>query len=134
VDFTGPVTWVLDRFSDRRRVRVGVHLAYFRQGEVPHYFIKVSNLSRRRDIEITHVWVEGAPPVNVMLPERPLPTRLKPDEMWEGWVRERDVAHIPNVDRAVRARLGNRKVVRSRPDRDLPDEGFTGGKGSPEPR
>src|SRR6059036_1335492 len=68
-----------------RRVRVRVHRALFVGGNVPHYFVKVTNRSSKHDVEITHVWFEGNPRVDVLLPERPLPPRLKPDEQWECW-------------------------------------------------
>src|SRR6266542_4409659 len=121
------VLWAIDKVADReqrrRRVSVLVHEAAFfapdpstrsvRWSE-PHYFVKVTNLSDGRDIEITHVWFDGKPQVHLMIPERPLPARLSPDKTWEGWVRLADVAYIPDVQWAARVRLSNTKVVRSR--------------------
>ena len=48
-----------------------------------YYFVKVTNLSLR-EVVITHVWVDGDPQVPVLLPQRPLPARLRPDEQWEA--------------------------------------------------
>ncbi len=137
------ILWAIDKLADReqkrRRVQVLVHEATFiapgsSAGSVarsePHYFVKVTNLSEAREIQITHVWVDGKPQVHLMIPERPLPARLPPDETWEGWVRVTDVAHIPDVEWAFRVRLPNGKVVRSRPNKDVPPVGFVGGPGT----
>jgi hypothetical protein len=123
--------WLLDQVrgvvQKRRRVHVGVHQAYFTGSSVPHQFIKVTNLSPTREIEVTHVWVEGQPNVNVVLKERPLPKRLRPDEQTEFWIPAADVAHVRNVERAVRVRVTNGKVIKSRVDKNLPDQGYVAG-------
>jgi hypothetical protein len=64
----------------RRRLRVLVHRGYLQGGPVPFYFVKVTNLSSARDVVITHVWFEAVPPVHLLLKERPLPKRLRPNE------------------------------------------------------
>jgi hypothetical protein len=121
----GTVLWFLDhlitRDQKRRRVKVLVHEAVFLArdsatgatlGSEPHYFIKVTNLSDGREIELTHVWYDGKPQVHLFGHIRPLPARLRPDETWEDWVRVADVAHIPEVEWAGRVRLSSTKVLK----------------------
>jgi hypothetical protein len=150
---------IVDRFvafqQSRRKVRALVHRAYF-VGEVgasalttppslqasvpvtgsseaawgtPYYFMKVTNLSQNREIWIEHVWLEGDPRVNVVMPERPLPARLRPDETWEGWRSTAELSHIANVERAGRVRLSNGKTVKSRPNKGVPPFGYVAGPG-----
>ena len=139
----GSVLGIADRLLSvilkRRRVKVLVHEAVFLGqdpatgailGSEPHYFMKVTNISEGRDIEITHVWYEGNPQVSLLGHIRPLPARLRPDETWEDWVRVADVAHIPEVAQAGRVRLSNTKVVKSRPNKDVPPVGRIAGSGS----
>lgn len=138
----GLVVWALDKavgqHQRRRRVALLVHEAVFLSrdpatgkivGSEPHYFVKVTNLSDARDIEITHVWFDGKPEVHLMNPER-LPARLRPDETWEDWVPATQVAHLSDMERAARVRLSSTKVVRSRPNKDVPPVGFVAGPGS----
>lgn len=94
------------------------------------WFVKVTNLSASRDVGITHVWVEGDPMITPQIPERPLPTRLRPDEEWEGWVPLETVAHVYDPARAFRVRLPNGKVLRSRPNATVPPVGDVAGPGS----
>lgn len=159
--FSGVALWMLDRFRDlhqgRRRVRVLVHPAFF-MGEVGasvlttppevlnysvpvtgygdpnainlYYFIKVTNKSKR-DIWITHVWFDADPPVDIVLPQRPLPARLTPDETWEGWVHAARLAHASNVEHLGRVLVANRKrSVKSRPNKNIPTTGYVAGAGS----
>jgi len=49
-------------------------------------FVKMTNLSPRRPITITHVWFATNPEVDVVNPDRPLPKTLGLDEQWEAWV------------------------------------------------
>jgi hypothetical protein len=152
--------WSIDRLTglqqSRRKVRVLAHQAVFiaeigatspttssdllasppvtgtgaPAGVTLRYFIKVTNLSKDRDIEITHVWFEADPEVPVLMPERPLPARLRPDEQWEGWTEASRLAHVTNVERAVRVRLSSGKTVKSRPNKDVPPIGYVAGRGS----
>ena|ERR687898_1169029 len=110
-----------------RRVRLRVHLAYFAAGQVPYFFVNAVNLSSQREIEITHVWFEVEPRVDVLLAERPLPVRLRLDESWEAWVEAAKVAHVPNPETRARVRLSSGKVVKSRPNRNVPPIGFVPG-------
>src|SRR5437588_3430988 len=84
------ILWVLDRLrgwqQGRRKVRVLVHAAFFQGSRVPYYFVNVTNLSRDRDVEVTHVWFDVDPPLPLTLSARPLPVRLRSDESWETWV------------------------------------------------
>ena len=118
--------------KDRRRVSVLVHRGFFIQQAPPShpfYFIKVTNLSRR-DLEITHVWFATNPPVYVLLAERPLPTRLRPDETWEAWVDAAALADTSNVWRSGRVRLANGRTVKSRPNKHVPPVGYVAGQGT----
>ena len=131
----GPILWAIDGLrslqQNRRRVRVLVHLGFF-VGQAPpyFYFVKVTNLSQGRDIEITHVWFATSPPVHLLLPERPLPARLRPDETWEGWADAAALAHASNVERSGRVRLANGKTVKAKPNKDVPPVGYVAGKGT----
>jgi hypothetical protein len=110
-----------------------VHQAYFigaRAQGYPHYFVKVTNVLQSRDIEITHVWFDADPLVHLVLPERPLPARLRPNETWEGWVDAAAVAHVADVERSGRVRLSDGTIIESRPNTDVPPVGYVAGPGS----
>jgi hypothetical protein len=116
--------WFLDRVrvvhQQRRRVRVRVHSAYFVDGEVPYLFINVVNLSHDREVEVTHVWFDIDPRVDVLLTERP-------DESWEAWVEAAKVAHVSSPETRARVRLSSDRVIKSRRNRDVPPVGFVPG-------
>ena len=126
--------WVLDKArvvqQQRRHVRVRVHLAFFAGGRVPFLFVNVVNLSHDREIEITHVWFDVEPRVDVLLADRPLPARLRPDESWEAWVEAGKVSHVVQPERRARVRLSSGRVVKSRLSSNVPPRGFVPG-GSP---
>jgi hypothetical protein len=113
----------------RRRLRVLVHRGFFQGGPVPFYFVKVTNLSFARDVVITHVWFEAAPPVHLLLDERPLPKRLRPGETWEAWISAADLAHAQDVERSGRVLMTAKRnrVVKSRPNTATPPVGFVSG-------
>jgi hypothetical protein len=96
----------------------------------PYYFVKVTNLSQDRDIEVTYVWFDADPPVHLVIRERPLPARLRPAETWEGWVEAAALAHVSNVEESGRVRLSDGTTVKSRPNKDVPPIGFVAGPGS----
>jgi hypothetical protein len=144
------ITWVADKLvswrQQRRNVTVRVHgpAVFLGMAEsIPvtgsaspprmptFYFVKVTN-EGLRDVVVTHVWVDGQPRVDVLDPQRPLPTRLRPDQQWEAPIPLAAVAHIPEPQYAVRVRLSNRQVLSSMPDWDVPREGPMAGRGSPE--
>ena len=116
---------------NHRRVRVTVHRAYFVKH--PHdwaYFINVTNLSRDREIEITHVWLATTPEAHAVSSDRPLPKRLKPDETWETWIPESRVPATWRGDRAFRVgrvRLSTGRIVHSKPNKNVPSFGETPG-------
>lgn len=116
----------------RRRVRVLVHRAFLLSEQPPPecFFVNVTNLGQR-DVEVTHLWFDTKPPVYVLHAQRPLPVRLKPDQPWEAWVPLSDIPAGP--ERAMtlaRVRLSNGKVIKSRPNRGVPDAGFVPGAGA----
>ncbi len=74
---------------------------------------------------ITHVWFDAAPPVHLLLPERPLPKRLLPDETWESWIAATELAHASDVERLGRVLVtakGHNWVVKSRPSTEVPPD------------
>ena len=52
-----------------------VHRAFFAHGYQgrQQFFIKVTNLSPQREVEISHLWFETDPPTQILNPVRPLP-------------------------------------------------------------
>jgi hypothetical protein len=81
-------------------------------------------------VVITHVWVDGDPQVPVLLPQRPPPARLRPDEQWEAPIPAEEVKHIPEPEWQVRVRLSSGNTLKSRLNRDVPPKGFMAGAGS----
>ena len=105
-----------------------VHGASFVGNPVPFLFVNVTNLSRDRDIEVTHVWFAVDPPVHVLLShERPLPVRLRPDESWEAWIEAAKLGSAPHPATLARVRLSAGSVIKSRLNRSVPDVGFVPG-------
>lgn len=112
------------------RVRVTVHLACFEaRPDTPAYFVNVTNLFDDRDIEITHVWFEVTPRVDVLRADRVLPVRLKPYESWETW----QYTHtLPGAIRdsafaLARVRLSTGAIVESSENTGVPARGFVPG-------
>jgi len=84
-----------------RELRVLVHRARFMQpgggvdeSQEEHFFIKMTNLSPSRPLEVTHIWFDTDPRVDLL--DRPLPKRLALDETFETWVPVRRIPHVPN--------------------------------------
>lgn len=123
----GPFVWLVDQVrgwqQSRRRLRVLVHRAVFVGSSMEHYFIKVTNLSPRREVEITHIWFATEPPVHVLNPERPLPARLRLDETYESWIPRSELRGAPKPERLGRVQLSNGKVVKSRANKKVPPVG-----------
>jgi hypothetical protein len=120
-----PIEWLWSLVTGRRRLRLAVHRAFFLATGQECYFVNATNLSKTREIEITHVWFDTTPPVHLLRPERPLPKRLKPDETWETWI---EVSAIPGVEISQaftlgRARLSNGKIIKSCENRNVPPVG-----------
>lgn len=132
----GVIGLVLSRLVTRR-VRVGVHKASFVDG-LAHgqecYFVTVTNLSPNREVEVTHVWFDTPVNSHVLRAERPLPKRLKVDEVWTTWI---PVTELPNnlttddVYKLARVRLSTGKVFTSKHNRDVPPFGAVPGGDSP---
>src|SRR3972149_2529109 len=107
-----PLGWARDAFLGRRQVVLKVHRAILIEGHRDCYFVNVTNHSRDREVEVTHIWFECEPRVHVLQRDRPLPKRLRADETWETWL---DVSLLPPAVRDVsfklaRARLSTDKV------------------------
>jgi hypothetical protein len=111
-------------------VRVTVHLAVFEaRPDAPAYFVNATNLFNDRDVEITHVWFEVTPRVDVVRSDRPLPVRLKPYESWETW---QHVHTLPDAVRhnaftLARVRLSTGAIVESIENVGVPGRGFVPG-------
>ena len=117
---------LLSLFGDRRRVRVLVHRATFESNGQPAFFINVTNVSRNREVEITHVYFDlGTRHVAALQPARKLPRRLKSDEVWETWVfaRELPTELGDELYSLARVRLSTGSVVSSRQNRSVPERG-----------
>jgi hypothetical protein len=111
------------------RVRVLAHRAVLFNTSEPCLFINVTNLTRTREIEITHVWLETDPRFDVLNLDRPLPKRLKPDETWETWV---PLELVPNGQREAvlslgRIQLSNGRILRTVHRSRVPAAGFVPG-------
>ena len=123
----GVVRWLHQRW---RHVLVLTHRAYFHGSSDAQYFVKLTNVSPKREVEVTHIWLETKPPVHVLNPARPLPARLRMDETYETWIPVAEVPN-PNAETLVRVRLSSGKVVKSRLNKKVPPHGYVAGGGSP---
>ena len=102
-------------------MRVLVHQAFFPGDPRPHYFMKVTNLSKNRDISVEHIWFATEPPKHILDPA--LPARLRPDETFETAI----PAELPdgsNIEQLGRVRLSNGKVLKSRLNHNVPPFGM----------
>jgi len=132
VDLFGPALWLAtraaDAFKSRRRVRALVHRGVFQSGSADQLFMKVVN-GPSVDVEITHIWFATQPPVHLLNPHRPLPTRLRPSETFETWVALADVLNVEGVERLGRVLLSDGKMIYSRLNKTVPPVGFVAGSG-----
>jgi hypothetical protein len=126
---------LLDLAQDFRRVRFRTHKAHFKDGGAEHLFLTVTNVSRAREIEVTHVWLATSPIVSALPVERPLPVRLRPDQVWETWIPIAAVRseYASSLLRLGRVRLSDGRTLKSRPDADVPPEGYVPGNAPPRP-
>jgi hypothetical protein len=130
------VRWCADQarklHQGRRKVSVLAHRAVYLPTSTECYFMKVVNLSRDRDIEITHIWYETTPPLHNLNSDRPLKARLRPDETFETWVPVAALPepYAPNVEQLGRVRLSSGKVIKSRLNKNVPPIGYVGGAGN----
>jgi hypothetical protein len=135
VDPTPVVVWLAGLATDwqqrRRHVRVMVHRAFFQvPGALECLFIKVTNLSSSREIEVTHIWFATELRIDVLNQERRLPARLRLDETFETWIPVSAVPAVRHVESKVRVRLSNGKVIKSKLDKRIPPLGYVAGPGS----
>ena len=121
---------VAPQILDGRRVRFLVHTAVFEGDTRPALFLNLTNLSRDREIEITHVWLATVPPVAALRDERPLPKRLKPDETWETWIFLEDVSdsYADSAVELARARLSTGKELTATKNAKVPPLGTVPGQ------
>ena len=123
------IGFIVPYLSDSRRIRLTVHKAFFEISDQECFFINVTNISRTREIEITHVWFDLNPQVPVINKDRVLPKRLKPDETWETWIGVNSVptATIDEVFKLARVRLSNGTIIKSRKNNNVPVRGTVPG-------
>jgi hypothetical protein len=123
---------VRDGVQRARRVRVRTHGAVFAGSNDLCVFVNVVNVGQR-PITLTHVWFATEPPVHVVNEERRLPRALGPDEPWETWVPLRAFAaqlealSEERLLRSARVRLSTGRVLKARPNRDVPPIGAVPG-------
>jgi hypothetical protein len=134
VDPTAVLLWLAGLATGwqqrRRHVRVLVHRAFFQVPGSPQcFFIKVTNLSSSREIEVTHIWFATEPRADVLNSERRLPARLRLDETFETWIPVSAVPAARSVESKARVRLSNGKVIRSKLDKRIPPIGDVAGPG-----
>jgi len=120
--------WVFKIIGLGQQARVLCHRGFL-PTNTDCYFVNVTNLSLKRDLEVTHVWFECRSQVNVLNHQRPVPRRLQPDESWETWI---EAERIPqefreNFHRLARVRLSNGRIIKSKLNRNVPSEGFVPG-------
>jgi hypothetical protein len=119
--------------NGRQNCEVLVHRGFFTNPELAglpqHFFIKVTNQSRERDVVITHVWFNSDPPTYLINPYRPLPARLSPSEQYETWKAVDDVPD-PKGEWLVRVKLSSGKVIKGRPNRGVTPQGEVAGGGT----
>jgi hypothetical protein len=109
-----------------RFLKLRVHRAVFLQNMMECYFVNLTNLSRNRALEVTHIWYEDDEHfIALNQPLRQLPVRLELDQSWETWI---PVANLPkgNRDNAYqnfRARISTGAIFKSEFNPDVPPFG-----------
>jgi len=116
-------TWAI--FDDRPRVRVTVRRTHIPSKRQDFFFINAWNQSRRRDLEITHVWFDCGRPIPVTQPPAELPRKLKRGQSCETWI---NVNEIPSdfrdhVYTLARVRLTTGAIIKSAGNEDVPGSG-----------
>ena len=119
------IGWLSSVFVNLRRVKVTVHKARFLKTDIWAYFINATNLSKERNIEITHIWFDCKPQIHISQPDRPLPKRLKPDETWETWILLKDLPEYVHKKpfNLARVRLSTGKIIKSIENKNVPPIG-----------
>ena len=119
---------VAPAWADRRRLRLTTHRAFFltpdgQPSGPERYFVTATNLSRSRDLTITHVWFATMPEVHIV--DQALPVRLRPEESWETPV---ELNRLPadvrdSAFNLARVRLSTRAIASSTRNWDVPPIG-----------
>lgn len=121
---------VRDGVQRARRVRVRTHGAVFAGSTDVCVFVNIVNVGQR-PVTVTHVWFATEPRVHVVNEARPLPRSLGPDEPWETWVPLRAFAaqglSEERLLRSARVRLSTGRVLKARPNREVPSLGAVPG-------
>jgi hypothetical protein len=123
---------VRDGVQRARRVRVRTHGAVFAGSTDVCVFVNIVNVGQR-PVTVTHVWFATEPHVHVVNEARPLPRALGPDEPWETWVPLREFAaqserlSEERLLRSARVRLSTGRVLKARPNREVPPLGAVPG-------
>jgi hypothetical protein len=112
-----------------RRVGVTVHRGYFAGNSEQQFFVTVTNLSSKREVEVVRVWFDSVPSIEAL--PNPLPRRLRTDESWATWVPVSAFSplELPYAEVRARVRLSSGKVIRSRANRDVAPAGYVPGTG-----
>jgi hypothetical protein len=120
---------VWNMFIERRQIRVRSHMASFEGSVDPFVFITITNVSRSRALEVTHVYVDTEPQVSATPAQRPLPVRLEPDATWETWIPLSEIpqAEVSSVHDRGRVRLSTGRVAKSKHDSSVPESGWVPG-------
>jgi hypothetical protein len=121
--------FLVSAFVGLRRVQVRVHFAAWLSTNELSVFVNVTNTSRDRDVEITHIWFETQPPIHLANAERPLPKRLQHDESWETWapLLSFPPEHWSALPRLARVRISTGEVFHGKENKNVPALGTVAG-------
>ena len=123
------VDWLTDTLGGLKEATALAHHAALMPTGERCVFVNVTNRSRDRAIEITHIRFDTTPPTELINLERPLPRRLSPEESWETWL---PIASVPEKQRDKILRLGRVRfsdgtILRTRENRNVPAAGYVPG-------
>jgi hypothetical protein len=116
----------LNALINKRQIRVLVHRALTEDKKKEAFFITITNLTLDREIEITNIWFNSSPKVQVIRDDKPLPKKFKPNETWGTWlpVGKLPQAYHPFVFKMVRVRLSNGTLAYSEENVTHPEKGM----------
>ncbi len=105
----------LNALLNKRRIRVLVHRANVEESQKEAFFITITNMTLDREIEITNVWFNSSPKIQVVHEDKKLPKVLKPNETWDTWmyVSKLASAYHRYAFTMVRVRLSNGSLAYS---------------------
>jgi hypothetical protein len=117
--------WAWAIFNDRPRVRVTVRRTHIPTEGQDLFFVNTWNQTRRRDLEVTHVWFDCGRPIPVTQPAGELPRKLKRGQSCETWI---NVNEIPSDFRdhaygLARVRLTTGAIIKSVGNENVPGSG-----------